>query len=184
VSSRNDHDITSSSSTSSDTNFTDNHVQSLILDERSILWSVSFKHSSWDKVIDLGKTSTIVRTPQPTFDSSSRVDNNFNFVSTSGFKEWSHSQDIETIVISEWNSSSSNVKLKTSSWSKGTIIGRNLTSSVWRPSILWETVRNKHLSISFGSTYSDVEMEKSLDSSSSRSRSGHLPEDILEFLVS
>jgi hypothetical protein len=93
--------------------------------------------------MDLGETSTIVRTPRPALDSSSRVYSNYDLIFTSTFEEWSHSWDIETIVVSDWYSISGNVNLKTTRRSQSTIIGRSLISSS-RISTKWETESNLH----------------------------------------
>jgi hypothetical protein len=182
---RNDDNITSSSSTSSSTKLTDNHVHHSILD-KGLVFS-SFEENQ--TIISMGEspTFTAIRTPRPTLNGSVGVDNNFDLVTTSGFEERSHFEGVETVVLSERLSSSSNVDLHTSSKSVFTVVfGEGVRGILSRPRVNGETVFNNHGSIILGTTRGDldVEMHVHLESSGGRTRGGHDPEDIAEFLVS
>lgn len=133
-------------------------------------------------------TSTVIRTPRPALNAgSSRVDNNFDLVTTGGFEERSHFEGVETVVVSERLSSSSNVDLHTSSKSVFTVVFSEGVSDILSlPRVNGETVFNNHISISLDTTRGDldVEMKVHLEGSWGRTRGGHDPEDIAEFLVS
>lgn len=183
---RNDNNITSSSSTSSSTKLTDNHVQHSILEKRLVFSSC--EESQLIIIMSKSPTFTRIRTPRPALNtSSSGVENNVDLVTTSSLKERSHFEGVETVVISERLSSSSNVNLHTSSEGVFTVVfSEGIRNSNGRPRVSRETVFHNHLSISLDISRSDldVEMHVHLESSGSRTRGGHDPEDIAEFLVS
>lgn len=132
-------------------------------------------------------TSTVERTPRPALNGSVGVDNNFDLVTTSGFEERSHFEGVETVVLSERLSGSSNVELHTSSKSVFTVVFSEGVSNILSlPRVNWETVFNDHASIILLTTRGDldVEMHVHLESSGGRTRGGHDPEDIAESLVS
>jgi len=183
------HDITSRGSTRSDTNFTDNHVHSSIsngieprylceLNWRSMVSTYKFR------VVLNHQTFTVLRTPSPALDtSSSRVQDDLDLISTSGFEEWSKSWNEETEVISNWDSSRSNVEFHSTDSPDTVIIGSNGGLRISFVGVSWETVRNVHISISLGSFNSSVKMQECLDWWVSRTRTSHFPKDIDKLLV-
>jgi hypothetical protein len=84
-------------------------------------------------------------------------------------------------------SSSSNVDLHTSSKSVFTVVfSEGVCDILGLPRVNGETVFNNHGRISLDTSRGDldVEMHVHLESSGGRTRGGHDPEDIAEFLVS
>jgi hypothetical protein len=136
-----------------------------------------------DESLFLSETFTITSSPIEALDSSSGVDNNFDFISTSGFEEWDHSHEVETHIFSGWSLSGGDKELETSRESDRTIVTSRFTIfSFQLIGVHWETVGNLHVFISNGSLDSNVEMEESLDSSWSSGTGGNLEEDITELL--
>jgi len=172
--------ITSSGSTGSSTDFTDDHVQLSVLDEGEVLVS---EESDPSGVVDSGPTITVVGTPRPALNGSSRRDKNLDLVTTGSFVEWNHSWHVETVVVSERHGSGGDVDLETSTESESTIVSRLLGSS-GRESVEWETVGDLHVGISDGvsSLDTNVEMTVHLDGGGAGSGSDDLEEDITEFL--
>jgi hypothetical protein len=159
------HDITSGGSTGSSTDLANDHVQTLELHESKVLGG---EVRGPGIIVDGGETSTIVGTPRPALNSSGSTNLDNDLVATSYFEEWLHSWDIETVVVSEWHGSSSDVKLHTCREGEMTIIlGLETSSSSSRVRVNWETVSDKHLSISLhiSSSDMDVVMQQGLERS-------------------
>jgi len=92
----------------------------------------------------------------------------FDLIVTSGFEEWSHSWYVETVVISKWSITRSDVNLKSSGEGEETVVEGFKTGIVvfWLPSVEWETVGEFHstISLSISSFDIDVEMREGLNS--------------------
>jgi len=115
-------------------------------------------------VVHNHQTFTVLRTPSPALDTSSiRVQDDLDLISTSGFEEWSKSWNEETEVISNWDSSSSNVDFHSTDSPDTVIIGFNGGFTINFVGVSWETVRNEHISIILGSFNLSVKMQECLD---------------------
>jgi hypothetical protein len=151
------------------------------LNERSVLTGEVGKSFI---IVQEGETSTVVGAPRPALDCSFGVHHNNDLVTTSILEEWSHSWDVETVVVFSWFITGLDVKFHSSRQSKSTIVRRkHRFLGSFGVGVDWETVDDLQCIIFHSGLGDGVEMQKGHNRWRRSLRTGHRPEDVDKILV-